>query len=95
MTLETKQRLVVRLSYEVGQRVASTLAKHSAHNPTIDGLNPADGSRLEKMEEFFLLRSLVNAFARHLKKKKFRHFLQPAASGRIQTLDRGFMRRVL
>jgi hypothetical protein len=56
MTLETKQRLVVRLSYEVGQRLASTLAKHSAHNPTIEGLNPADGSRLEKMAEFFFVK---------------------------------------
>ena len=77
MTLETKQRLVVRLSYEVGQRVASTLAKHSAHNPTIEGLNPAAGSRLEKMAEFFLLRSLVNAFARHLKKKISDTFSNP------------------
>jgi len=56
MTLETKQRMIVRLSYEVGQRVASTLAKHSAHNPTIEGLNPVAGSRLEKVSEIFFLK---------------------------------------
>jgi hypothetical protein len=78
MTLETKQRLVVRLSYEVGQRLASTLAKHSAHNPTIEGLNPAAGSRLEKMaEKKFFLQSLVNAFTRHLKKKNSDTFSNP------------------